>query len=360
MILAPVVVNRKGEQLELFDELRAQGFVRVRVDGKVYEIDAAAEARQEQQAHDRGRRRPAEGARRLEAAAGRIVRDRAAPRRRPRHRGRDGHAATSTCSRPSSPARSATTRCRSSSRACSRSTTRWAPARAATAWARSASSIPSASSRSRSSRSPPARSRAGTGATSSTSRCCRASRSTSASISSGRSRSCRSASQQVMLYGSGDEKIPFTYLSERGKPMMREHAFEGIVPNLERRYRETDSVMVREELAKYLNTKPCPECDGTRLRREARHVKVGSGGSARAIFEISGLPLQGGVGVLRQPRARRPQAGDRRPDRQGDRQPAAVPEQRRPRLPVARPLGRDALGRRGAAHPPRLADRLRA
>ncbi len=98
--------------------------------------------------------------------------------------------------------------------------------------------------------------------------------------------------QQLILYGSGEEKIPFAYLSERGKPMTREHAFEGIIPNLERRYRETDSVMVREELAKYLNSKPCPACDGTRLRREARHVKVGSGGDARAIFEVSGLPLK--------------------------------------------------------------------
>ncbi|HET9046164.1 MAG TPA: excinuclease ABC subunit UvrA [Casimicrobiaceae bacterium] len=98
--------------------------------------------------------------------------------------------------------------------------------------------------------------------------------------------------QSVILYGSGDEKIPFTYLSERGKPMTREHAFEGIVPNLERRYRETDSVMVREELAKYLNSKPCPECGGTRLKREARHVKVGEGDDARAIFEVSSWPLK--------------------------------------------------------------------
>jgi excinuclease ABC subunit A len=98
--------------------------------------------------------------------------------------------------------------------------------------------------------------------------------------------------QQLILYGSGEDRIPFTYLSERGKPMVREHTFEGIIPNLERRYRETDSVMVREELAKYLNNQPCPECGGTRLRREARHVKVGSGAQARAIFEISGLPLK--------------------------------------------------------------------
>ncbi len=98
--------------------------------------------------------------------------------------------------------------------------------------------------------------------------------------------------QQLVLYGSGEDKIPFTYLSERGKPMVREHTFEGIIPNLERRYRETDSLMVREELAKYLNSKPCPECGGTRLRREARHVKVGTGADARAIFEVSGLPLK--------------------------------------------------------------------
>jgi excinuclease ABC subunit A len=98
--------------------------------------------------------------------------------------------------------------------------------------------------------------------------------------------------QQLVLYGSGDEKIAFTYLSERGKPVIREHAFEGIIPNLERRYRETDSVMVREELAKYLNSKPCPECDGTRLKREARFVKLGAGGQARAIYEVSALPLK--------------------------------------------------------------------
>ena len=98
--------------------------------------------------------------------------------------------------------------------------------------------------------------------------------------------------QNVILYGSGDEKIPFTYLSERGRPFVKEHTFEGIIPNLERRYRETDSVMVREELAKYLNNKPCPECGGTRLRREARHVKVGEGADARAIFEVSAWPLK--------------------------------------------------------------------
>ncbi len=81
--------------------------------------------------------------------------------------------------------------------------------------------------------------------------------------------------RNVVLYGSGREQIKFRYLNEKGTRFDRSHSFEGIVPNLERRYRETDSVMVREELAKYLNNKPCPECDGARLRREARHVFVG-------------------------------------------------------------------------------------
>jgi len=96
------------------------------------------------------------------------------------------------------------------------------------------------------------------------------------------------ATQRLILHGSGREKIGFRYLTERGRSQLREHAFEGVLPNLERRYRETDSVVVREELAKFRNVQPCPECAGTRLRREARHVKVAS----RTIFEISALPLR--------------------------------------------------------------------
>ncbi|MBI3150156.1 MAG: excinuclease ABC subunit UvrA [Betaproteobacteria bacterium] len=94
--------------------------------------------------------------------------------------------------------------------------------------------------------------------------------------------------QNIVLYGSGREAVPFQYLSERGRTTQKEHPFEGIIPNLERRYRETDSVMVREELAKYINSQICPECQGTRLRREARHVSVGG----KAIFEVSALPLR--------------------------------------------------------------------
>ncbi|TCS37269.1 excinuclease ABC subunit A [Paucimonas lemoignei] len=98
--------------------------------------------------------------------------------------------------------------------------------------------------------------------------------------------------RQVILYGSGRQTIPFAYVNERGRTVVREHTFEGVVNNLERRYRETDSVAVREELAKFINEKACPECDGARLRVEARNVKIGSGRQQRAIFEVAATPLR--------------------------------------------------------------------
>lgn len=94
--------------------------------------------------------------------------------------------------------------------------------------------------------------------------------------------------QQVLLHGSGKEVITFQYLNERGKLYEKAHTFEGIINNLQRRYHETDSSTVREELSKYLNSQPCPECEGTRLRREARHVKV----AGRNIHEICEAPLR--------------------------------------------------------------------
>ena len=94
--------------------------------------------------------------------------------------------------------------------------------------------------------------------------------------------------QQLILHGSGKETIAFRYLTERGRSQVREHAFEGVIPNLERRHRETDSAVVREELAKFRNAQPCPDCGGARLRREARHVKM----AGRTIFELSAMPLQ--------------------------------------------------------------------
>jgi len=82
------------------------------------------------------------------------------------------------------------------------------------------------------------------------------------------------AFQTILLHGSGSEDIVFRYVNSRGQIMEKAHPFEGILPNLERRYRETESQSMREELARNLSTKPCRECHGSRLRRSARHVFI--------------------------------------------------------------------------------------
>src|SRR6185503_10631907 len=94
--------------------------------------------------------------------------------------------------------------------------------------------------------------------------------------------------QNLILQGSGKEKIAFRYAGEAGRASVKEHAFEGVIPNHERRYRDTDSLVVREELAKLRNMQTCPECGGSRLRREARHVKL----AEHTIYEISRWPLR--------------------------------------------------------------------
>ena len=96
------------------------------------------------------------------------------------------------------------------------------------------------------------------------------------------------STRNIILNGSGKEKIHFTYLTESGRKQQETHPFEGIIPNLTRRYKETESQTVREELAKYLNAQVCPECQGTRLCQSARHVRV----AGQAIFEISAFPLK--------------------------------------------------------------------
>ncbi len=80
--------------------------------------------------------------------------------------------------------------------------------------------------------------------------------------------------RDILLHGSGKEEIEFEYLRERKRSVIRKHPFEGVIPNLQRRYLETDSVMVREDLAKYQGHKPCPVCKGSRLNESARHVLV--------------------------------------------------------------------------------------
>ncbi len=112
--------------------------------------------------------------------------------------------------------------------------------------------------------------------------------------------------QQVLLRGSGEEDIEFVYQAEssakgkgRARAVKRSHPFEGIIPNFERRFRETDSVAVRDELARYQAAKPCPACSGTRLRREARHVFLQQAGSSgqpgRPIYEVEHTTLAEGL-----------------------------------------------------------------
>jgi excinuclease ABC subunit A len=94
--------------------------------------------------------------------------------------------------------------------------------------------------------------------------------------------------QDVLMQGSGGDEIEFRYFDSRGRTIKRRHRFEGILPNLDRRYRETESLSVREELARYLGTQQCPECGGARLARPARHVFVGG----EALPSIAALPVR--------------------------------------------------------------------
>ena len=123
--------------------------------------------------------------------------------------------------------------------------------------------------------------------------------------------------RDAILYGSGDEEVSFAYVNDRGDVFKRRHPFEGIIHNMERRYRETESQSVREELSRFLASQPCPDCGGTRLCRDARHVFVDDRnlpsitempvGEAEVYFEQ--LALQGRKGeiaskILKELRAR--------------------------------------------------------
>ena len=93
--------------------------------------------------------------------------------------------------------------------------------------------------------------------------------------------------QQLVLQGSGSTNVEFVYINDRGDKVTRSHSFEGVIPNMERRYRETESQMVREELSKYLSIQPCPSCHGARLREEARYVSIAD----KHIQDIVRMPI---------------------------------------------------------------------
>ncbi len=123
--------------------------------------------------------------------------------------------------------------------------------------------------------------------------------------------------RDAILYGSGSQRIDFSYVNDRGDVIQRRHRFEGVIPNMERRYHETDSTMVRENLQKYLRVRSCPECSGTRLNTASRHVfidgvtlpAITSGSVEGSLDYFKGLKLDGRRGeiadkILKEIRAR--------------------------------------------------------
>ncbi len=287
MILSPLIVGRKGEQMELFNELRAQGFVRLRINGKVYEIDNLPKL-QKTRKHtiavvvDRLKVRP-------------DVKQRLAESFETALRHADGRALAVEIENGREHLFSAKFACP----VCSYSLPELEPR--LFSFNNPMGACPRCDGLGQISFFDPKRVVAfphlslASGAIKGWDRRNQFYFQMLASLASHYQfdledpfEKLPKPAQEIILNGSGREKIKFTYLGERGNNYQREHAFEGIIPNLERRYRETDSQVVREELAKYLNSQPCPLCQGTRLRREARYVQVAN----RTIYEISAMPLQ--------------------------------------------------------------------
>ncbi|WP_347888288.1 excinuclease ABC subunit UvrA [Nitrosomonas europaea] len=287
MILAPVVTGRKGEQAELFDELRAQGFVRVRLDGEVYDIDALPKL-QKTKKHT------------IEVVVDRLkispeVKQRLAESFETALRHAEGRALAVEMDSGKEYLFSAKFSCPVCSYALSELEPRLF------SFNNPAGACPKCDGLGQITFFDPARVVAFP----------------YLSLAAGAIRSWDKRNQfyfqmlqavanhyhfdleipfeqlskevqQAVLYGSGKEKITFTYLNEQGRAHQQVHPFEGIIPGLERRYRETESQTVREELAKFINARECPECEGTRLCREARHVTV----NGETIFAISAWPLR--------------------------------------------------------------------
>ncbi len=116
----------------------------------------------------------------------------------------------------------------------------------------------------------------------------------------------KKAHKDAILYGSGNERIDFSYINDRGDKIVRRHRFEGVIPNMDRRYRETESSMVRESLTRYLTVRACPACNGSRLKEESRHVYIEGAalpmltkGSVEAILEhFNSMKLTGQRGEI--------------------------------------------------------------
>src|SRR5690242_16093962 len=293
MVLAPLVVGRKGEQADLFDELRAQGFVRLRIDGEVHEIDNLPKL-------DRNRKHTIEiviDRVKIEPDAGRPggLKQRLAESFETALRHADGRAIAVEVDTGKEHLFSARFACP----ICSYSIPELEPR--LFSFNNPMGACPRCDGLGEITFFDPRRvvafphlSLAG-GAIRGWDRRNQFYFAMLASLAQHYGfdveapfESLPERAQAVVLEGSGEEKIAFRYPGEKGRSSVKEHAFEGIIPSLERRHRETESVAVKEELAKYLNQRACPECGGTRLRVEARNVRV----AGRTIHDLSSLPLR--------------------------------------------------------------------
>ena len=160
--------------------------------------------------------------------------------------------------------------------------------------------------------------------------------------------------RDTFLYGTDGERIYVSYKNRYGRKRSYMTRFEGIVHNLERRYRETDSEWSRDKIEEYMSVRPCPECHGSRLRPESLAVKLGGLG----IDQLTSMSARRTIEWFDDAGADRHRARHRAADPARDRRAAAVPGQRGGGLSVAGAGGGHAVGRRGAAHPAGHPDRL--
>ena len=293
MILSPVIIGRKGEQTDLFDELRAQGFVRLRIDGKVYDIDALPKL-QKTKKHT------------VEVVVDRLkvspdAKQRLAESFETALRHADGRALAVEMDTDHEHLFSAKFSCP----VCSYSLSELEPR--LFSFNNPLGACTKCDGLGKITFFDPARVVAfphlslASGAVKNWDRRNQFYFQMLASLAEHYAfdldtpfEALDENIQNIILHGSGKEKIQFTYLNETKRKYQQKHSFEGIIPNLTRRYKETESQAVREELAKYLNAQTCPECNGTRLCREARHVLV----NERAIYEINALPLKQAKGFF--------------------------------------------------------------